>query len=177
MKIVKIALIGVVAIIGILLILGFIIPKDFNVERSLVINAPKDSVITQVKSLKNAQKWSPWAELDPNMKVTFEGVDGEVGSIYTWEGNDQVGKGKQQIAAISDKQVDFKLNFIEPFESESMAYVKLEPQGNATKATWGIKGENPYPFNVLCLFMDMDSMLGKDFEKGLNKLKAICEKK
>ncbi|MBX9853520.1 MAG: SRPBCC family protein [Cytophagaceae bacterium] len=177
MKIVKIALLGVLGILGIFLILGLILPKEFNVERSVVINAPKDTVLNQAKSLKNAQQWSPWAELDPNMKVTYTGVDGTVGSASTWEGNDKVGKGKQEILAVTDSQVDIKLNFIEPWESESRAYFKIEPQGNATKTTWGIKGSNPYPFNAFCIFMDMDSMLGKDFEKGLNKLKAICEKK
>lgn len=176
MKILKYIGIGLLAIIVIFLVLGLFLPKDFKVERSTEINRPAAVVFEQVKSLQNQQKWSPWADYDPNMKVSYEGNAGEVGSSSHWEGNKDVGKGSQQITAVTASRVESKIHFIEPFESTSDAYIQLESSSpDATKVTWGFKGKNPYPFNVMCLFMDMDKMVGKDFEKGLNKLKTICE--
>lgn len=174
MKAVKIVLIVIGALIALLLLTGLFVKKDYRVERSIVINAPSGVVMDQVKSLKNQQQWSPWAELDTNMNVTFSGVDGQVGSYSEWHGNSDVGKGRQEVTAISPNRVETHLTFFEPMESESDAYVQLEEQGDkAVKATWGFTGNTPYPMNIMCLFMD--AMMGKDFEKGLSKLKARCE--
>jgi hypothetical protein len=178
MKILKYIGIGIAAIIGIFLIIALFVPKDFTYERSIVINAPKDIIMPQVTSLKKSNAWSPWMEKDPNLKISYEGADGEVGSKSSWKGNDEVGEGNQEITSITPNRVETKLNFVKPFESTSMSYTQLDEQGAAaTKVTWGFKGSNPYPFNAICLFMDMDAMIGKDFEKGLSRLKAVCEKK
>jgi hypothetical protein len=178
MKILKYIGIGLVALIVIFLLLGVVAPKDLKVERSIVINAPKDVVMPNVISLKKRQVWSPWADLDPDMKVVYEGTEGAVGSRYFWKGNDEVGEGNQDITSITANRVEGNVNFIKPFESSSAYYVQMDEQGaGVTKVAWGFKGTNPFPFNAVCLFIDMDGMLGKDFDKGLIRLKAICEKK
>jgi effector-binding domain-containing protein len=173
MKIAKIALIIIGSLVALLLLSGLFVKKEYRVERSVVINAPANVVMEQVRSLKNMQQWSPWAEMDPEMKVTYSGTDGEVGSSTSWTG-EEVGSGKQEVTLITGNRVETHLTFIEPWESESDAYIQLDPESeNRVKVSWGLTGSNPYPFNVMGLFMD--GMMGKDFERGLGKLKALCE--
>ena len=176
MKFIKYLLIIFAAITGIFLLLGLVAPREYEISRSVSINAPSPEVFPHLSSLKKRNEWSPWAELDPGMKVTYEGTDGQPGSKQAWEGNDQVGKGVQEILSVSERKVETKVKFIEPFESEMLSSLDLAPESSGTKVTWTAKGENPFPFNAFCLFMDMDSMIGKDFEKGLGKLKVIIEK-
>lgn len=175
MKILKYTLIGIVCLVAIILILGLILPKEYSVARSTVVNAPQPTVLAQIKSLKTMDEWSPWSKLDPNMKQEFGGPDGEVGSWNSWEGNDDVGKGKQEVTAITGNSVDIKLSFMEPWESVSDVNFSLADTAGSSKVTWTMKGKSPFPFNVFGLFMNMDEMIGNDFEKGLGSLKARSE--
>lgn len=176
MKILKWVGISLVSVIALALIAGLFLEKEYKVERTLVIKTDKATVINKLKSLKEFQLWSPWAELDPGQKNTFEGTDGEVGSKQHWEGNEDVGKGTMTITNINESRVDYDLKFIEPFESDSKSYYIAEETDGGVKVTWGMTGANPYPMNVMTAMMDMDGMIGKDFEKGLNKLKSQLEK-
>ena len=177
MKTLKI-LLGIVAVVVLaLLVIAMIAPKSTTVERSIVINAPADKVMAEVNSLENMQNWSPWADLDPEMKVTYEGNMGSVGSVSRWEGNKEVGSGEQTITSITENRVETHLHFLQPWESEADAFVQLDQEGEATKVTWSFTSPAPFPWNAMMVFMNMDEMLGKDFEKGLNKLKTIVESK
>ena len=90
---------------------------------------------------------------------------------------EDVGIGSQTISTIEKPSLfETKLDFLKPHESHGMAYIKLISEGTATKATWGMKGNMPYPFNVMRLFMNMDKMMGKDWDNGLGKLKKLSEK-
>ena len=176
MKILKIIGIVIVILILIFLLLGLFVPKTYHVERSISINAPQEIVFNQVKYFKNALLWSPFNEYDPNVVNTFEGTDGTIGAIVRWKGNKNVGSGSQEITALDENnRVDIKITFIEPFESVSMSYYELVPDGNTVKVTWGFDGTNEFPWNAISIFMNMDKMLGNDFEKGLNSLKGKCE--
>lgn len=176
MKILKYVLIGLLAIVAIFLIIGLFVPTTFKMERSVIINASQDIVRGQVVSLKNQHEWSPWTAYDPNMKTLFEGTDGAVGSIYSWEGNKDVGKGSQEITSVTENRVEMKVTFIEPWESVATSYIQLDSEGDSIKVTWGFEGSNPYPWNVMSLFVNMDEMVGNDFQKGLNNLKERAEK-
>jgi effector-binding domain-containing protein len=111
------------------------------------------------------------------MKTQLAGTDGTVGAVYSWEGNDDVGKGEQTITKIEQmKRVDVKLHFLEPFESEAHAYITLADDPNGVKVTWAFEGNTPRPWNVFGLFMNMEKAVGEDFSKGLAKLKALAEK-
>lgn len=171
----KITLIVLGSLIGIFFILALIAPKEYKVERSVNIKAAPPVILEQIRSLKNMHEWSPWRDYDPNMKVEFSGTDGQVGSKMSWTGNDDVGTGNQEITAVTDSRVDTKVIFVEPWQSEMDGYFLLEPAGGETKVTWGMAGKNPFPFNAFSLFMNMDEMIGKDFQKGLDKLKARVE--
>lgn len=172
MKALKYILIGIVCLIVIVCILGLILPKDYMVARSTVINAPKAVVLDHVKSLKTIEQWSVWSKKDPNIQQEFGGTDGEVGSWTTWKGNSDVGEGRQEITAINDNSVDLKLSMQ---GMDSHVNFALADTADATKVTWTIDGKMPFPWNAMRLFINMDKMIGKDFEEGLAGLKTMSE--
>lgn len=174
MKKILYTLLGLIALI---LIAAFMMPKDYAVEKEIVINKPKAEVFEYIKSLKKQNDWSVWGSRDPNMKKDFSGTDGTVGFVSMWEGNDEVGKGEQEIMKIDEgRRVDTQLRFIEPFESTSDAYMITEAvDSGSTKVKWGFTGKMPIPMNLMLPFMNMEEAIGKDFEQGLNNLKGILE--
>jgi RimJ/RimL family protein N-acetyltransferase len=168
----------IIALIALVLVAAFIMPKDYAVKREIVINKPKAEVFEYLKMLKNQDEWSVWMAKDPNIKKDFTGTDGTVGYTSMWEGNKDVGKGEQEIKNIVDgERIDTELRFIEPFESTNDAYMITESIGSSsTRVTWGFSGSMPIPMNVMLPFMGMEESVGKDFQDGLNNLKAILEK-
>ncbi len=180
MKILKWILIVIVIIVAIPLIAALFIKKDYEVEREVVINRPKQQVYDYVKYLKNQNDYSKWALLDPHMKKTFTGTDGTPGFISAWESDSSnVGKGEQEIKAIKDgERIDYEIRFIKPFESTSSAYMTTESAGtDQTKVKWVFYGTMPYPMNLMTVMMNMDETVGDDLNTGLKNLKNIVEKK
>lgn len=152
-------------------------PAEYRVARSATINAPPDAVFAQVNDFHNWQKWSPWAELDPNAKVTFEGPAAGVGAVFKWSGNDDVGEGSMTLIESRPHEfVHIDLKFVRPFEDSADVTFSLHPQGEQTAVTWAMSGKNNFFGKLVCLFMDMDQMIGADYEKGLAQLKAVVEK-
>jgi hypothetical protein len=180
MKILKIILIGIVSIIALALIVALFVKKEYAVEREVVIHKPKDEVFNYIKYLKNQDNFSVWAKMDPNMKKEFKGTDGTIGFVSSWDSQEKnVGKGEQEIKGIKEgERIDYELRFIKPFEATDYAYLVTENAGDAeTKVKWGFNGKFNYPMNLMQLCMNMDAMLGKDLQQGLDNLKAIQEKK
>jgi len=172
-----IALYILLALVFLVIILALVAPKSYDVSRNIIVNKPLAEVFLYLKSLKNQDDWSPWAEKDPNMNKTFSGKDGEVGFVSAWVGNKEVGEGEQEITDIlENKVVKSQLRFLKPFKSTSDAYLKVEEVKEGTKVIWGFSGKNKFPISIMMLFMNMDKAIGKDFEYGLNKLKGILEK-
>lgn len=176
-KFMKKVLIVIFVIIAVILIVGLIAPKEYAVEREVVINCPREQVFDYVKSLRLQNEWSVWGDLDPNAVYTHTGVDGTVGFISAWEGNKDVGKGEQEIVNIVEgERADFELRFVEPFESTADVYITTESLSeNETLVKWGMQGKAPFPMNLFMLFMNMDKSIGKDYEQGLENLKQILE--
>lgn len=171
-------LIIVLVIIAIPLVIAFFVPKNYSVEREIIIEKPKQEVFEYVKYLKNQDDYSKWATMDPNMKKTYRGTDGTVGFVSAWESeNDDVGSGEQEIIKIEEgERIDFELRFIKPFESTSPAFMTTESVAeNQTKVKWGFSGHMNYPMNIMMLFMDFKKMIGDDLESGLRKLKTELE--
>ena len=166
-------------ILAILLVLvfafgGFVAyrPSIYKVERSVVVRAPAAEVYARVADLTKFEAWSPWAKLDPAMKVDFTGTPGTVGSSYHWKGNDKVGEGRMTITGLTpDRQVLIKLEFLKPWEQTSVATYDIVPDPSGTKVTWSMSGQHDFVGKLFAVFMDMDKMVGPDFEKGLNSLK------
>lgn len=169
----------IVGIIALVLILAIIAPKTYHVHRGIEIHKPLPEVFQYIKYIKNQYAWSPWVKKDPNQKKEFIGTDGHVGFISKWVGNKDVGEGEQEVLSIVENDIiESKLRFLKPWKSESDAYIKVTKiDDHQTKVTWGFMGNNKFPSSIFMLFFNMDKMVGKDFESGLDDLKRILESK
>ncbi|MFT3753381.1 MAG: SRPBCC family protein [Paludibacter sp.] len=176
MKLLKYIGLGIVILLLFVLFVALFLPKTFQYEKSITINAPIDSVWENVNSLAALDEWSPWNAYDPKMAKETSGIDGTVGAIQSWE-SEIVGSGSQTIATVQKPTLfETKLDFYKPRESHGKAYIKLLTDGVGTKVTWGMTGSMPYPFNIMILFMNMEKSMGKDWDSGLGKLKSLSEK-
>ena len=179
MKAVKKILIAIAVIIAIPLVVALFIKKDYAVEREITIAKPKQVVFDYIKFIKNQDNYSKWNKIDPTMKKTYTGTDGNVGFISAWESQDKnVGVGEQEITKITEgERIDMKWRFKVPFEAQDDAYMTTTAiDSTTTKVTWGFSGAFPYPMNILGLFMNMDKQIGGDLEVGLTNLKTELEK-
>ncbi len=179
MSIVVKIIIGIALLITLLLVMALFVKKEFNVQREIVINVPKQKVFDYIKLLKNQNNFSKWASMDPNMIKEFKGIDGTPGFVSAWDSKvKNVGKGEQEILSITEgSRIEFEIHFKKPMESKAKAYMTTDSIGTTqTRVTWGFDSAMKYPMNLMLLFMNMDKMIGADFEIGLNNLKAILEK-
>lgn len=179
MKILKRVLIVIVILIAIPLVAALFIKGDYAVEREVTIKKPKTEVFDYVKHIKNQNNYSVWNKKDPAAKMEFKGEDGTVGFVSSWDSEmKEVGKGEQEIKSIKEgERIDMELRFKKPFEATDYAYMSTEAvDSSTTKVKWGFNGKMPYPFNFMCLFMNMDKMLGPDLQTGLDDMKGILEK-
>lgn len=159
----------------VLLIVAAMQPATYHVERTTTIAAAPEKIHPLVDDFHNWQQWSPWAHLDPNMKVSYSGPPSGPGAVYEWEGNSKVGKGRMEILTAESTETSIKLDFLKPFESHTKSNFILEPQGDITRVTWTLDGPNTSMSRVMGIFVSMDKMVGKDFENGLGKLKTAAE--
>ena len=169
-------IIGVAILIAVVLIIALFIKNEYSIEREIAINRPKQQVFDYVRYLKNQDNYSKWVMEDPNMRKDFKGVDGQVGFVYAWDGNDKAGKGEQEIKKIAvGDNVDIEIRFIKPFEGIAQTNISTESLSeNKTKVKWVMNGRSSYPMNLTNLFID--NILGKDLALSLNSLKTILEK-
>jgi len=169
-------LIGLAVVIVIFLIVVALQPGTYSVTRSLTIAAAPDVVFPHVNELKKWAAWNPWEKLDPNMKLSYEGPEAGVGASYSWVGNSDVGEGKMTITGSQpNESIQFKLEFFKPMAGVSDTKFTFKPQGDKTDVTWSMTGKNNFIGKAMCLFMNMDKMIGGQFEQGLGELKAIAE--
>lgn len=151
-------------------------PTQFKIERSIAVAAPAENVFPLINDHHNSLLWSPWDKLDPEMKKHFEGPASGVGSIYSWEGNEKVGAGRITIMeSLPNQKVSSKLENFKPMESTSTTELTLTPKGAGTEVRWALIGQKSYMDKFFCLFMNMDKVIGPDFEKGLAQLKTLAE--
>ena len=151
-------------------------PGDFHVERSTTVSAPPAQVFTQVNDLHNYQVWNPFGKADPAMKVTFEGPQAGPDAVLIWSGNSQVGAGRMTIVETRpNERVKIRLDFLKPFPSTANAEFTMTPETNGTRVTWSMSGTNTFIPKMIGVFLNMDKMIGAEFEKGLAEMKAITE--
>lgn len=164
--------------VALLALTGFIAsrPSTFIVQRSLTMKAAPEYVFPFVNSFYRWADWSPWNDLDPNMKRTYEGPVLGVGSVYTWAGNEKVGEGRMTLEeSRKDELVRIKLEFIKPFRATHTTTLTLKPVPEGASVTWTMEGHHGFLGKAASLFMDMDAMVGKDFEAGLARLRILSE--
>lgn len=172
----------IVAIVAVVLVAGVLGlaaagPDVFRVQRSASIKAPPEKVFAQINDLKAWASWSPYEKKDPAMKRTFGAVTAGKGAAYEWDGDKNVGKGRMEIIeAAQPSRIVIKLDFFEPFEAHNTAEFTMDGKGDATTVTWAMYGPANFLSKLMGLFLNMDRMIGTDFETGLAHLKSITEK-
>jgi uncharacterized protein YndB with AHSA1/START domain len=168
--------IAVVVLLAALLIYAATQPDTFRIQRATSIKAPPEKIFAVLNDFLRWEAWSPWEKKDPAMKRTFSAVTSGKGAVYAWEGNRDVGQGRMEIAeSVAPSKVAIKLDFVKPFETHNIVEFTLEPKGDSTHVIWTMHGPMPYISKLITVFVNMDSMVGKDFETGLANLKAITE--
>ena len=166
-------LITILSVIGGLIALVLVVAafthKDYSVRRSIVIDKPKAEVFQYIRHLKNLDHYSKWVMADPNMKKSYRGMDGTVGFVFAWDGNQEAGKGEQEIKNIIEgERMDLEIRFERPFAGIASTPLTTEAVASGqTRVTWGMSSAMKYPMNAMLLFMNMDSLLGKDLETSL----------
>jgi hypothetical protein len=163
--------------VGLFLVIVAMQPNTYRVKRSSTMKAAPAAVFVQVNDFHNWEAWSPWAKLDPNAKAEFAGPDSGEGAKFSWFGNDKVGEGTQTIVESKpDERIRIRLDFQRPMKDTSDVEFTFKPQDHQTQVTWSMSGKKNFVGKAVCMFMNMDKMLGSEFEKGLASLKGIVEK-
>ena len=173
-----IAIIAVVLAIAIaaVLVLATTKPDKFRVQRGAIMKTPPERVFSLINDFHQWGTWSPWENKDPAMKRSFSGAESGRGAVYAWEGNNNVGSGRMEILdASTPSKIVIKLDFFKPFEGHNTAEFTMLPQGDATSVNWVMHGPAPFMSKVMQVFMNIDKMIGKDFEAGLANLKRLTE--
>jgi uncharacterized protein YndB with AHSA1/START domain len=172
------AIIGILAVVAIAAVLALAAtkPDTFRVQRAMRINAPPEKIFTLINDFHRFATWSPWEKIDPAMKRTYAGSAYGKGAVYAWDSSGKAGVGRMEIADTSPpSRVTIKLDFDKPFATHNIVEFTLVPEGDATNVTWVMSGALPYLAKIVHVFLNMDSMVGKDFETGLGNLKTLTE--
>jgi Polyketide cyclase / dehydrase and lipid transport. len=111
------------------------------------------------------------------MKRSYGGAASGEGAVYCVGGQQDVGSGRMEILDSSaPAKIVIKLDFFTPFEGHNTAEFTMLPQGDATNVTWLMHGPAPFTSKLMQVFINLDNMIGKDFEAGLANLKRLTEK-
>ncbi len=159
--------------------LGFIAsrPSEFRIARTRTLSASPDVVYAYVNDFKRWPQWSPWEQLDPSMKRELSGAPAGPGAVYYWSGNSRAGEGRMTITDTQpNRRLTIRLEFIKPFAATNTAQFDFVPSGQGTQVTWAMTWRNNFAAKAFGLFVDMDKMVGTEFEKGLATLDAVTAK-
>lgn len=148
----------------------------YTVKRSVSIDAQPDVVYAEIVDFHRWPGWSPWEDVDPDIKQTYTGSESGTGAVVAWKGNRKAGEGRMEITdVVDDSKVEIALDFVKPFKSSNTTTFDLVPDGDGTRVTWTMVGPNTFMIKVMGVFKSMDKMIGADFEKGLRQLKSVAE--
>ena len=165
-------------LLGALLLMASRQPDAFAIERSVVVSAPAEVIYPKIADLHQWSAWSPYDKLDPQMKKVFNGTPGAAGATMYWSGNAKAGEGTMTVRELMPpSKITIQLDLLKPIEGHNVIEFNLEPTDGGTRVMWSMRGANSYLSKVAGLFMNLDTMIGKDFEDGLASLKLDVEKK
>jgi hypothetical protein len=174
MKILKWLLWAVLVLAVLIVGGGLLLPASSHLERSTLIQRPPAEVFATLNSFGRFNEWSPWFEIDPSAKYAYSGPASGVGARMAWVGNSSVGSGSQEI--IESLPPGKIVNALDFGGSKAKATYQLTPEGDGTRLTWSLDSEHGHnPINRLFGAFLLEGMVGKDYEKGLAKLKAVLE--
>jgi len=150
--------------------------SEYTVSRSITIKAGPETVRALVEDFREWQKWSPWEDLDPDLERTYSGAERGVGAQYAWRGNKKAGEGSMEITETTDSAVQVRVTFLKPFKSTSTSTFEMTGGTDITDVTWTMRGQTPGGLmGLMSKLMPMEKWIGKDFDKGLDRLKATAE--
>jgi len=171
-----IAVILAIAIAAVL-VLAATKPDTLRVQRSVSIKAPPERIFPLISDFHQWLTWSPYEQKDPAMKRSYSGAENGKGAVYAWNGDKNVGSGRMEILEVASPQkIVIKLDFFTPFEGHNTAEFTMLPRGDGTHVTWLMHGPARFLTRLIQVFMNLDNMIGKDFEAGLANLKKLTEK-
>jgi hypothetical protein len=179
---IKIVLIVVAVAVAVLLVYAATRPDSFRFERATTIQAPPEKLFALVNDFHRWTAWSPWEKVDPQLKRTYSGPEAGKGAVYAWEGNNNVGSGRMEItdavpvSKAAPSKILIQLDFLKPFEAHNTAEFTFTPGPQGTTVTWAMFGPSPYVSKLMGVFMNMDRMVGSQFEQGLANLRSAAEK-
>ncbi|WP_028349207.1 SRPBCC family protein [Bradyrhizobium murdochi] len=163
--------------VAIVLILAATKANTLRVQRAISIKAPAERIFPLISDFQQWRSWSPYEEKDPAMKRTYSGAERGKGAVYAWDGDKNVGSGRMEILeAAAPSKIVIKLDFFKPFEGHNTAEFTMLPQGDGTHVTWLMHGPANFMSRLIQVFMNLDRMIGRDFEAGLANLKTLTEK-
>ena len=169
----------VILLIAALLTFLFVVvskPNNFRLQRSVTIKAPAAVIYGHIEDFRQWKNWSPWEQLDPTMTRTYSGETSGIGSVYDWQSKGKAGEGRMTIReAATAHRLLINLDFIKPFPATNSAEFLLQPSGDSTVVSWAMFGPSPFMSKLMGTLMNMDDLIGKDFERGLENLKRLSE--
>jgi Polyketide cyclase / dehydrase and lipid transport len=171
-----IALYVIAGVIIVFCVLVALQSSDFRIERSATFAAPPPAAFAQVNDFHKWEAWSPWAKMDPACKNEFSGSPAGEGAIFSWAGNKKVGEGRMTI--LQSRPFEFiriRLEFFKPFAATNTAEFTFAAGGNQTTVSWAMFGRQKFMNKAFCMFMNMDKMVGGQFEQGLAQMKLLAE--
>jgi uncharacterized protein YndB with AHSA1/START domain len=170
--------IGLALLAVIILFMGYVAiqPSDYTISREVSINAPAEKIFPYLNNQKLAEKWGPWLEVDPGAKMNYSGPDAGVGARAGWDSSGQLGTGSATIVeSVPNERVGIRLEYVKPMNMTQDSLYLLNSSGNQSTVTWRVTGKNNFIGRLMCVFMDMDKVVGGMFEKGLSNLKKRVE--
>lgn len=175
-SLVKKILLGLLLLVAVFLAVVAMQPAEFTVERTATMSASPAVVFEQVNDFHHWDAWSPWLDLDPQAKISFEGPSSGEGAIYRWSGNADVGEGSMTILeSRPDELIRIKLEFVRPFAGANTVEFSFKPEGDQTSVTWSMFGNKNFVSKAIGMFVSMDDMIGGKFDEGLARLKKVVE--
>jgi hypothetical protein len=174
-------MIKIIAIVVLVLVAGVLVfaatkPDTFRVQRTASINASAERIFPLINDLHRFNTWNPYEKKDPAIKGSYSGTESGKGARYAFDGNKDVGKGSLEITeSAAPTRVAMQLRMTAPMQADNNIEFTLERRGTATSVTWSMHGGMPFVAKLMSVFVDMDKMIGKDFETGLANLKAVAE--
>ena len=168
--------VGLALVIAVFAIVAALQPTDFRISRTVRIAAPAPVVFAEVNDFHKWTAWSPYEKFDPAMKRSYEGAPAGDGAVYSWNGNRNAGEGRSTIIESRPNElVKIRLEFVRPFKCTNTAEFTFAPEGDTTAVTWSLYGKNTFMGKAFGLIMNMDKMVGGQFEDGLGQLKSVAE--
>lgn len=150
-------------------------PSAFRVERSVTIAAPASVVFSHLADFRQWTARSPYEKLDPAARKTYSGPATGPGSVFHYVGK-KLGEGRMTVLDEEpNRRLAIQAEFIKPFHATNRIDFTLSPAANGVTVTWAMSGNNNSVFKAITAVVNMDQVLGKEFETGLTDLKCVTE--